>query len=157
MSQLLSIGLSNEYIQEVSPKLQVILSEYSVFYQNLRGLHWNIQGEKFFELHEKFEELYNEVQIKIDEIAERLLTLGVNPTHRFTDYIKQSSIGETPMITNGIEGVKHLVHGLGILIALQREVLGLAGDHDDEGTGAMMSDNIREHEKLAWMYNAFLS
>ena len=69
-------------------------ARYSIFYQNIRGYHWNIKGEKFFELHLKFEELYNDLFLKIDEVAERILTLGHTPTHNYTDYRATSKIKE---------------------------------------------------------------
>ena len=59
---------------------------------NTRGFHWNITGEKFFELHAKFEELYNDLLTKVDEVAERILTLGYTPLHTFTDYISIAAI-----------------------------------------------------------------
>jgi starvation-inducible DNA-binding protein len=73
--QLNSIGLESNQAQELITRLNDLLANYQLFYQNTRGFHWNIKGEKFFELHIKFEELYNDLQIKIDEIAERILTL----------------------------------------------------------------------------------
>jgi starvation-inducible DNA-binding protein len=57
-----------------------------LYYQNLRGIHWNIKGRAFFDLHVKFEELYNDANMKVDEIAERILTLGETPLHTFDDY-----------------------------------------------------------------------
>ncbi len=68
------IGLNKEKSQELADLLNDLLANYSVFYQNTRGYHWNIQGKEFFELHVKFEELYNDLFVKIDEIAERVLT-----------------------------------------------------------------------------------
>ncbi len=68
------IGLYKEKSQELADLLNDLLANYSVFYQNTRGYHWNIQGKEFFELHVKFEELYNDLFVKIDKIAERVLT-----------------------------------------------------------------------------------
>ena len=64
-----AIGIEVEKANELGQKLNGLLANYQVFYQNLRGMHWNIKGREFFELHLKFEELYNDAQIKIDEIA----------------------------------------------------------------------------------------
>ena len=71
-----AIGLDPNKAKQLSEKLNVLLADYSLFYQNTRGFHWNIKGEKFFELHVKFEKLYNDLLLKIDEVAERILTLG---------------------------------------------------------------------------------
>ncbi|MFA7627079.1 MAG: DNA starvation/stationary phase protection protein, partial [Candidatus Kapaibacterium sp.] len=134
-----------------------LLANYQIFYSNLRGYHWNIKGEKFFELHAKFEELYNDAFLKIDEIAERILTLGFTPFHTFTDYIANSEIKTTKDVTDGKTAVRNVLSAFTILIRLERDILELAGDADDEGTNALMSDYIREQEKLVWMYNATIS
>ena len=63
------IGLNPEQSQVLIEKLNVLLANYMLFYQNTRGLHWNIKGEKFFELHLKFEELYTNLLLKVDELA----------------------------------------------------------------------------------------
>ncbi|WP_146750535.1 Dps family protein, partial [Photobacterium damselae] len=95
-------------------------------------------------------------QTKIDELAERILTLGFTPDHSFSRYLEQSGIKEHRDITNGKECVKGLVEGFSKLLVKEREILAQAGDADDEGTTALMSDYIREQEKLMWMLNAYL-
>jgi starvation-inducible DNA-binding protein len=77
MAQVNFIGLDVEKSKELADALSDLLANYSIFYQNTRGYHWNITGDKFFELHLKFEELYNDLFEKIDEVAERILTLGL--------------------------------------------------------------------------------
>ncbi|MEL7535022.1 MAG: Dps family protein [Bacteroidota bacterium] len=149
------IGLQEEQAALLAEKLNTLLAHYTVFYQNTRGYHWNLKGEKFFELHLKFEELYNDLQIKIDEIAERVLTLGHTPFHTFDDFQAHSGIKPTPNVTDGFTGVAHVLNAFGHLLRLQRELLGLSEAGNDEGTNALMSDYIREQEKLVWMYSAF--
>ncbi|MDX9790357.1 MAG: Dps family protein [Candidatus Kapaibacterium sp.] len=157
MSNINLIGLDNLKAADLSSKLNTLLANYQIFYSNLRGYHWNIKGEKFFELHAKFEELYNDAFLKIDEIAERILTLGFTPFHTFTDYIANSEIKTTKDVTDGKTAVRNVLSAFTILIRLERDILELAGDADDEGTNALMSDYIREQEKLVWMYNATIS
>ena len=89
-----SIGINTEKALILANRLNELLADYQLFYQNLRGLHWNIKGRKFFELHLKFEEYYDNAVIKVDEIAERILTLEGEPLHTFTDYLKISEIKE---------------------------------------------------------------
>lgn len=151
------IGLDTEKSNELALQLNDLLANYQVFYMNTRGFHWNIKGEKFFELHMKFEELYNDLVLKVDEIAERILTLGGTPTHNFSEYLKNSEIKETPNLTGANETVKSVLDSFKILLVKQRAILELAGEADDEGTNALMSDYIREQEKLVWMYTASLS
>jgi len=156
MNNLTQIGLDKNKSVELANQLNSLLANYQIFYMNTRGFHWNIKGEKFFELHLKFEELYNDLVLKIDEIAERILTLGYTPMHTFEDYLAASTITPTKDISNGREAVQHILEAYEQLLPLQRNILELAGDSNDEGTNALMSDYIREQEKLVWMYNAFL-
>jgi starvation-inducible DNA-binding protein len=151
-----AIGLNQEQANELAVKLNTLLANYSVFYQNTRGYHWNIKGQKFFELHLKFEELYNDLLLKIDEIAERILTLGHSPKHNYSDYVKVSSIKESKEVSDGIHAVKDILEAFKILLPMQREILSLSGEAGDEGTNALMSDYIRAQEKLVWMYSAFM-
>ncbi len=156
MKNLNNIGLDQKAGKDLAIKLNELLANYSVFYQNVRGYHWNVKGEKFFELHTKFEELYNDLFLKIDEIAERILTLGEQPDYKYSDYKKRSEIKESKKTTNGINNVKEIVSAFKLLIAMQRKILVSAAGINDEGTVALMSDYIREQEKSVWMYSAFL-
>lgn len=156
MGTLNQIGLDQEKSSELAAGLNELLADYMVFYQNTRGLHWNIKGEKFFELHLKFEELYTNLLLKVDEVAERILTLGATPLHTFDDYKTTAKIGSIKNVSDGIQGVKAILDSLQILIIKQRQLLNLSGDAGDEGTNALMSDYIREQEKLVWMYSSFL-
>lgn len=155
MKNLNSIGLDTIKSSELADKLNVLLANYSIFYQNTRGYHWNIKGEKFFELHLKFEELYNDLFIKIDEVAERILTLGHSPNHKYSDYKTASEIVESKEVPNGMKAVSEIISSFKTIITLQRELLALSAEINDEGTNALMSDYIRAQEKLVWMYSAF--
>ena len=157
MKNVNAIGLDSKKSARLADKLNTLLAHYSVFYQNTRGYHWNVKGEKFFELHLKFEELYNDLLIKIDEVAERILTLGHTPNHNYTDYKKVSKIAESPKVSDGKKAVTQILDSFTIIILLQRELLADAADMHDEGTNALMSDYIRAQEKLVWMYSAFLN
>ncbi|MEW7291611.1 Dps family protein [Aquimarina sp. 2304DJ70-9] len=151
------IGLKSRESGIISKKLNDLLANYQVFYMNSRGFHWNIKGNKFFELHAKFEELYNDSLIKIDEIAERILTLGCTPIHTYSDYMTIATIAEAKNITNGDNATKEIIKGFEVLLPIERDLLSISGKHDDEGTNSLMSDYIREQEKLIWMFSAYLS
>lgn len=137
-------------------KLNTLLATYQVHYQNLRAIHWNIKGENFFELHLKYEELYTRTQVIIDELAERILTLGQTPLHRFTDYLAASTLKENATIHDGKQGMEYIHAAQTELLHLEREILALANDLQDEGTNALMSDLVREKEKTNWMFAAWL-
>lgn len=157
MAQLNAIGLDAEKATRLAGKLNELLANYSIFYQNTRGYHWNIKGEKFFELHVKFEELYTDLQLKIDETAERILTLGERPEHNYSGYKNIAAIKESNDVSDGIKAVTDILDSFTTIITLQREILNLSTDTNDEGTNALMSDYIRAQEKSVWMYSAFLS
>jgi starvation-inducible DNA-binding protein len=157
MKTLNSIGLDAEKSKVLAEKLNLLLANYSVFYQNTRGAHWNIKGEKFFELHLKFEELYTDLILKIDEVAERILTLGYTPAHCFSEYERLSEIKESQHVSDGVLSVKDILNSFRVVISLQREILTLSADAVDEGTNALMSDYIRAQEKMVWMYSSFLN
>ena len=150
-----NIGLNKEKSIELSNQLNDLLANYQIFYMNVRGFHWNIKGNKFFELHVKFEELYNDLQIKIDEIAERVLTLGQTPMHSFAEYLEQSDIAPVTNTTDSEGTVSSVLDSFKTVIIKQRALLDASGDADDEGTNSLMSDYISEQEKLVWMYSAY--
>lgn len=150
------IGLKEADCKKIAEKLNILLANYSVFYQNTRGSHWNIKGDQFFTLHPKFEELYNSLVLKIDEIAERILTLGAIPAHNYSDYLKVATIKESKEVTDGTKSVEQILSSFKVVIDLQRELLDITDQAGDEGTNSQMSDYITEQEKEVWMYNSYL-
>ena len=150
-----NIGLDDDASQTTAAELNGLLSNYQMFYMNLRGFHWNIKGKKFFELHLKFEELYNDALVKIDEIAERVLTLSSSPLHSFQKYLETSDIKSVENVTDGEIAVDHILESLKTLLKKERTILSTASEAHDEGTVALMSDYIVQQEKLVWMLSAY--
>ncbi|PRY97428.1 Dps family protein [Marinilabilia salmonicolor] len=148
------LGLKNT--NEVNEKLNELLASFQVYYQNLRGFHWNVKGKMFFTLHNKFEELYDDAAEKVDEVAERILTLGGTPLHTFEDYLKTSKIAVVKDENDGMKLVEATLENLSTLIKIERELLEVAEKADDEGTNALASDFISEQEKTVWMLNSLL-
>lgn len=151
------LGLERDKVSELNINLNKLLANFQVYYQNLRGLHWNIKGKSFFELHLKFEELYTDSQEKIDMIAERILTLEGTPMHTFEDYVRHAEVAVGKNISNDRESVDLIVNSLSTLIGIERQILNQSDEADDEGTNAMMSDFISEQEKTIWMMKAWLA
>ncbi len=150
------IGLDQDKAAALASDLNDLLANYQIFYMNVRGYHWNIKGDKFFELHAKFEELYDDLLLKVDAIAERILTLGFQPVHSYSDYVKLSQISEQKNVSDGTQCVEGILDGFLVLLEKQRKLLDDSDEANDEGTNALMSDYITEQEKLAWMYRSFL-
>ena len=149
------LGLPVKETEEIATDLNILLSSFQVYYQNLRGIHWNIRGKRFFDLHVKFEELYNDAQLKIDLIAERVLTIGGKPLHTFEDYIKNNKLKVGKNISIDEEAVHLIVTSLSDLLKIERELLKKSANATDEGTNSMMNDFIAEQEKTIWMMQAW--
>ncbi|WP_456460532.1 Dps family protein [Reichenbachiella sp.] len=137
-------------------KLNNLLADFQIYYQNLRGFHWNIQGKAFFELHMKFEELYTDAAMKVDEIAERILTVGGVPLHGFEDYLATAQIKPVKNVHDAETAVKTIVSNLEQIVSVERVLKELAGESGDSGTEDQMSALIEEQEKTLWMYKAWL-
>ena len=157
MKHLNTLGLNIQKSKELAYALNDLLANYAILFQNTRGYHWNIQGDKFFELHLKFEELYNDFFIKIDEIAECILTLGHAPEYKYSNYLKDAKITKSNEVSNGIKAIHEILDGFAILLCKERHILRPSDEIDDEGTNAQMSDYIREQEKFVWMYSAYIN
>lgn len=152
-----AIGIETEQAKALSAELNDLLANYQLFYMNVRGYHWNIKGRDFFELHVKFEELYTDLLTKIDEVAERILTLGEEPAHTYSTYLDKTEIKEQARVTDGVQAISQILEAYKIVIAKQRAILNQAAEANDEGTSALMGDYIREQEKSVWMYTAYMN
>lgn len=151
------LGLPVKETELLTKELNVLLSNFQVYYQNLRGVHWNIKGKRFFDLHIKFEELYNDSQLKIDMIAERILTLGATPYHTFEDYLANNKVDIAKNVFNDEKAIQMIVLSLTELLKIERNILKKSDEIDDEGTNSMMSDFIKEQEKTIWMMKSWLN
>jgi starvation-inducible DNA-binding protein len=151
------ISLNEKEVKSVVDLLNDYLANYHIHYQKLRGCHWNIKGQNFFTLHIKFEELYTNAQETIDEIAERVLTLGKPPHSRFADYIKESVIKEIDTIGMGdLALVEAVLADMAKLIELERELLEATDIAGDDGTNDMVNRFMQFKEKNTWMLRSFL-
>ncbi len=142
--------------KEIANELNSLLANYQIYYQNLRGFHWNIQGRDFFELHLKFEELYNDAAVKIDEVAERILTIEHTPLHSFADYLERASLTAVKDVHDGETAVRTVVDNLSAIVEQQKNIRKFAEDAEDGATADMMATFIEEQEKTLWMYKAWL-
>lgn len=151
-----TIGLDTKKTKDIAGDLNELLADFQIYYQNLRGIHWNIRGKRFFDLHVKFEELYTDANNKVDEIAERILTLGETPLHTFEDYMERAKVKVGKNISQDEKAVELIVDSLSELLKIERKILDKTAESGDEGTNSMMSDFITEQEKTVWMMKAFL-
>ena len=150
------IALDYEKSKRLAEDLNDLLAAYQRLYIDTRRFHWNITGDRFFELHLKFEELYTDALVKVDEIIERIKTLHQTPVDTFPAYLKRFTEGVEGLIDSR-SAIKVIVSELQVLLEKERSLLKLSDDAHDEATVALMRDYIREQEKLVWMYCSFFS
>ncbi|MGE6219412.1 Dps family protein [Nubsella zeaxanthinifaciens] len=152
------INLTEKQVKPVVDMLNDYLANYHIHYQKLRGCHWNVKGQNFFTLHLKFEELYTNAQVTIDEIAERVLTLGKPPHSRFADYIKESAIKEIDTIGMADTAmVEAVLDDMTKLIELERDLLEATEKAGDDGSNDMVNRFMQFKEKTIWMLKSFLN
>jgi len=149
------LNLNKEKTTTTAKELNVLLADYHLYYQKLRNFHWNIVGRNFFDLHEKFEEMYDDAKLKVDEIAERILTLRFQPVSNYTDYLKMSNLKESPSRTEDAKMVKILLEDHGKILNQMRNVIDKAEKAGDEGTIDMVGSYIADVEKISWMLDAW--
>ena len=157
MKTLDYLHLNENKVADVVSALHRLLADFQVHYTNLRGFHWDIKGHGFFVLHGKFEDMYNDAAEKVDEIAERILMLGGTPANKFSDYLKVANINEVDKVSNGDEALNSILQSISYLIGEERKILSIASQAGDEVTVSMMSDYLKEQEKLVWMLTAYNS
>ncbi|CAL67012.1 Dps family protein [Christiangramia forsetii] len=149
------LGLDSDKTKTTVEELNVLLADYHIYYQKLRNFHWNVIGKNFFDLHEKFEELYDDAKLKVDEIAERILTLRYQPTSNMSDYLKDSNLKESPSDISDSKMIELLLNDHGLLLKQMRKVVEVADTGGDEGTIDLIGAYIRELEKTSWMLDAW--
>ncbi|MBO3698293.1 Dps family protein [Roseivirga sp. E12] len=142
---------------QVVEKLNRLLINYQVHYQNLRLFHWNVKGPFFFILHEKFEELYNEAALKIDEVAERILALNGIPKGSLKNILSNANVESHEEIMDASAMVKAIINANKVLIENLEELLEEAGKAGDEGTLDIFTSYIQELQKQNWMMKSFLN
>ncbi|MFS4469760.1 Dps family protein [Maribacter sp. 2210JD10-5] len=149
------LDIDSEKVSPIVEELNILLADYNIYYQNLRGFHWNVLGKNFFDLHEKFEELYTDARIKIDEIAERILTLRYHPKSQFSEYFKIAAVKETPSLISDKEMVHHVLSNHEDILKQMSRVVSKAEAAGDEGTIDMIGAYIGNLEKVSWMLDAW--
>lgn len=142
--------------KSVVDQLNHLLSDLSVLYQNVRGLHWTVKGEAFFELHEEYEKLYNSLSAQIDDIAERINAIGGTPLLSYQAYHKQSDIMPLSAPLKAREGIENVANALKKIIQEEKNIIAMTGQLKHAATESMLADLVLKHEKFLWMYESNL-
>ena len=140
----------------VSQTLNLLLADYQVLYQKLRNYHWNVSGPMFFGLHEKFEELYNDTALKVDEIAERVLSVGGRPVSTMKAQLAMARLAEDEGDPSSDEMVRTLQGDLECLNGALRTASAEAAKLGDVATANLLDGYADSQEKTVWMLRAFL-
>ena len=150
------LGFSHLETAEIVNALNKLLANYHVHYQKLRNFHWNVVGPDFFDIHEKFENQYNEVKINIDEVAERIRVFDKKPISTLKEYLEISEICEVKEDITSTQMVQEILSDFEILLSLMVNVIDAAKSIGDVGTEDMINTFIRKMEKSHWMLTSFL-
>ena len=142
---------------KVPDGLNTILADAIVFYQKLHNYHWMVEGKHFFGLHEKFEELYDRWAEVMDDVAERVLTIGGRPVPTLADALKAATIEEDGSKPDAKDMVKIVLTDLQQQLENMRKTIAAAEEADDRGTANLLDEFCDEIEKTNWMLTAWLA
>jgi starvation-inducible DNA-binding protein len=136
--------------------LNTQIANWSLLYIKLHNYHWYVKGPQFFTLHLKFEELYTEAGLHLDNLAERLLALKGNPVATMREILEQATVQEAAGSENAEQMVRSITNDFGTLIGELKEGMALAEKAGDETTGDMLLAIHSAIEKHVWMLESFL-
>jgi starvation-inducible DNA-binding protein len=142
--------------EKVAHQLNIILANATVQYQKLLHFHWRVEGPGFFELHQKFEELYDRFKVIVDEVAERILTIEHAPFGSLKEALHLATIKESTGVPTDTTMVQEIVHDFETQIKLMKQTCELAEDNHDRGTANLLDEIIDGLEKTNWMLHAYL-
>lgn len=150
------LGFDQKESENIVNSLNQLLANYHVHYQKLRNFHWNVTGGDFFDLHEKFEELYNEAFANIDLIAERIRVFGMTPLSLMKDYLEHSKIQEVGTGLDSRKMVNEILKDFEILAENMNECAENVAELGDTATEDMLIGFIKTIESHHWMLSSFL-
>jgi len=142
--------------QQVINNLNEQLANWNLLFVKLHNYHWNVKGEHFFTLHEKFEELYDEAKGHIDEVAERILALGAVPAGSLREILSLATLSEATGKENPREMVEAIVADFKVVVANAKAGIEIAGEAGDDTSVDLLTQVIVALEKHIWLFSAFL-
>ena len=144
-------------MSKTSEKLNLYLVNLNVLYRKVQNYHWNVVGKGFFTIHAKLEEFYDKINEQVDDVAERILSIGARPYGTLKDYLELTTIKEAENKEISVHDVLISVKAdFESMLTLGKEIKVTADDENDYGTSAMLDEYISEYEKNLWMLNAYL-
>lgn len=154
----LNIGLDQDTLKQVNELLNALLADQHVLYIKTRKYHWNVSGPSFLEYHEFFEKQYTQLEAAIDEVAERIRTLGGRPVSTMEDFLKLTSLKEDKSAeVKTADMFQRLLDDHEQSIRELREDVSKCEELEDAGTADFLTNLMEDHEKMAWMLRKYLS
>lgn len=142
--------------ENLDKQLNELVSTWSVLYTKLHNYHWYVSGPSFFTLHVKFEELYNEVTLNLDDLAERILSKGGKPVATLKEHLELSLIKEASGKEDATKMVEKLVADFKTIMKALDNGMTLASEAGDDRTEDLLNAQFQSLEKHTWMLNAYL-
>jgi starvation-inducible DNA-binding protein len=153
----IDLGIAEPQRKELASGLGVLLADTYTLYLKSHNYHWNVEGPMFRTLHLMFEEHYNEMWVAVDEIAERIRSLGEPAPATYAEFSKLSSIDEPKGVPEAMDMVRDLVTGHEAVVRTARWLVGIAEEAEDQATADLATQRLAVHEKTAWMLRAMVS
>lgn len=153
----IDIGISEQHRQDIAQGVGELLADTYTLYLKTHNFHWNVVGPKFHDLHVMFEGQYTELATAVDDVAERIRTLGFPAPGTYSQFAEMSSIKETAGIPSADEMVRILTVDNETIVRTARRILPIAQDANDESTASLIADRMVIHEKTAWMLRSLLA
>jgi starvation-inducible DNA-binding protein len=152
-----NIGISEQDRKEIAEGLSRLLADTYSLYLKTHYFHWNVTGPMFHSLHNMFETEYTELAVAVDDIAERIRTIGYPAPGSYSEFAELSSIPETRGVPEAAEMVRLLVEANEAVVRTAREAFPAAERANDESSVDLLTERMRTHEKTAWMLRSMLT
>lgn len=152
----INIGIPANDCQTIADGLNRLLADSYTLYLKTHNFHWNVTGPMFQTLHLMFEQHYMELALAVDLIAERVRALGHPALATYADFVRLSSIPETPGVPTATDMIKLLLEGHEAVARTARSIFPLVEPVNDEATADLLTQRIQLHEKTAWMLRSLL-
>lgn len=153
----LNIGIDKAHREQIAGDLSRLLADSYSLYLKTHNYHWNVTGPQFNTLHQMFETQYIELATAVDEIAERIRSLGVRAPGSYSEFSKLTSIEEGRGDESAEEMTRQLVLGQETVARTAREAFASADAASDEPTADLLTQRMQIHEKTAWMLRSMLA
>ncbi len=152
----MNIGITDQNRKSVADALQQLLADEFLLYTKYRNYHWNIEAVNFMELHAFYEEHYEQLADVIDEVAERIRTLGHISIGTLADFLEFTRLDEPDYTSSAGDQLKYLIDDHESIIRYLRKcAVDFDEKYGDLGSSDFVIALMEKHEKMRWMLSSF--